>query len=810
MADETSSGFDRRNIEAIYPLTSMQRSLLYASLHGRRNGIDPAFLQVCCTLSGKLNEAAFQASWERITERHAALRTSVHWINVDRPLQVVARRVRLASISEDLRELDSRTQTTHIDGWLEHDRLRGMDLTRAPLFRLALFRRSENEWTLVLTCHHVLLDGWSGAAVLNEVLIAHDALAAGRDPILPAPQSFSAYVAWLNQQDQTKAESFWREHLHGVATSAKLPLPSVPLRARRNEAATETSSEIDLDRATALAAFARSERLTLGTLAQLAWALLIAARSRNPDVCFGITVSGRSAPLEGIESVVGTFINALPVRLRFATDATVSSVLHELQQVLTGLRRFEHTPPDLLQQWSGLPGHQRPFESLVVIENLPDHSGASDAGLMLSDLAGGVSSNAPITLMVIPGQRIELRLLHDPHRIDAASARSMLDDYVSILDALISRPDNTVGTVLEAIRARRTEQSGELAAGPRALRNGGIVSEDEEPVSTDPFEFQLVQLFQSVLGVRAIGLHDDFFDMGGHSLVAAQLFDRIEKVFGKRLPLATLFEASTPHALASRLRSDGWSAPWSSLVAMQTTGTAPPLFCIHSYEGHILHFRDLANRLAPDQQVYGLQSVGLNGATPPIERVEDMAAHYLAELRTVQPKGPYALAAICFGVAVAFEIAQRLVMEGEEVARLFILDSGFHQLLPIPPRPDGSVLSSIGDRVHARARGLAARATRLVASVRESEHERHARLVREANERAWRAYLPQRYPGAITLIRSAGYASRQDWHVEMWSGLGTALETYIVPGDHRDLIRDPNAQHLANRIRACLASTATV
>jgi thioesterase domain-containing protein len=810
MADATTPAFDRRNIEAIYPLTSMQRSLLYASLHARRNGADPGFLQVRCSVRGRLNETAFQNAWERITERHAALRTSVHWTNVDRPLQVVARRVSLASISEDLRKLDSTTQNTHIDAWLENDRLRGIDLTRAPLFRLARFHRSDHESTLVLTCHHVLLDGWSGAAVLNEVLTAHDALAAGRDPTLPPPQSFSAYIAWLNQQDQTEAESFWREQLHGVNASAKLPLPSIPVTARRYVPATATSSEIDPDRANALAAFARSERLTLGTLAQLAWALLIAARSRNPDVCFGITVSGRSAPLDGIESVVGTFINVLPVRLRIPTDATVSSVVHDLQQVLTGLRRFEHTPPDLLQQWSGLPGHQRIFESLVVIENLPDHRRASDGGLVLSDLTGGVSSNVPITLMVIPGQRIELRLLHDPHRIDAASAHSMLDDYVSILDAFISQPDTSVGTVLEAIPARRMDQSGKLATGAEALRNGGSVSEDEQLVSTDPFEFQLVQLFQNVLGVPAIGLHGDFFDMGGHSLVAAQLFDRIEKVFGKRLPLATLFEASTPHALASRLRSDGWSAPWASLVAMQTTGAAPPLFCIHSYEGHILHYRDLANRLAPDQQVYGLQSIGLNGETPPIERVQDMAARYLAEMRTVQPTGPYALAAICFGVAVALEIAQRLVMEGEEVARLFILDSGFHHLLPAPPRPDGSVLSLIGGRVHARARGLATRATRLVASVRETEHERHARLVREANERAWRAYLPQRYPGTITLIRSAGYASRQDWHVEMWSGLGTALETYIVPGDHRDLIKDPNAEHLANRIRACLASTATV
>jgi thioesterase domain-containing protein len=281
----------------------------------------------------------------------------------------------------------------------------------------------------------------------------------------------------------------------------------------------------------------------------------------------------------------------------------------------------------------------------------------------------------------------------------------------------------------------------------------------------------------------------------------------MEKVFGRRLPLATLFEASTPHALATRLEADGWRAPWSSLVAMQPAGDTLPLFCIHSYEGHILHYRDLAMRLAPDQPVYGLQSIGLNGARQPYTTVQEMAAAYLADMRSVQPAGPYSIAAICFGIAVAFEIAQVLIAEGEEVARLFILDSAFHHLLPIEPQPDASLIERSSRRVAARAQGLAARTSRLVASLRETENERNARFVREANEQAWRAYRPRPYPGTITLIRSAGYAARQDWHVEMWSGLGQALETHILPGDHRNFIREPNAPHVARCIRACLAAS---
>jgi thioesterase domain-containing protein len=242
---------------------------------------------------------------------------------------------------------------------------------------------------------------------------------------------------------------------------------------------------------------------------------------------------------------------------------------------------------------------------------------------------------------------------------------------------------------------------------------------------------------------------------------------------------------------------------------MQPDGDQRPLCCVHSYEGHILHYRELARRLAPDQPVYGFQAVGLDALQQPLATVEEMAARYLAEMRRIQPTGPFRLAAMCFGIAVAYEMAQQLVAQGDEVERLFILDSGFLHFLRPPARVDRRLARDAFMRVVAHARGVRARAGRVLRHLRETEHARVLRRVREMNERAWWRYQPKPYAGDITLLHSEEYGARQKWHLDTWSRLVDRIETHVVPGDHRTLIREPHVAVLADRLRTCLAARAT-
>ena len=188
-------------------------------------------------------------------------------------------------------------------------------------------------------------------------------------------------------------------------------------------------------------------------------------------------------------------------------------------------------------------------------------------------------------------------------------------------------------------------------------------------------EQRLITLWQEVLGVRPIGLDESFFDLGGHSLLAVALFAEIERTMGARLPLATIFEAPTIREMAAVLREGGWDSAWDSLIALTTTGTRPPIFCVTAGDGNTIGFGALARRLGPDQPFYALQPRGLDGRVLLHRNVEGMASHYVTRIRRVQPHGPYVLGGRCFGTLVAYEMTRILEAEGERVALLLSLDS---------------------------------------------------------------------------------------------------------------------------------------
>ncbi len=195
---------------------------------------------------------------------------------------------------------------------------------------------------------------------------------------------------------------------------------------------------------------------------------------------------------------------------------------------------------------------------------------------------------------------------------------------------------------------------------------------------------ELVRIWQQLLGVESVGVDQNYFDLGGDSVLAVHLFAEIEKVFKVKLPLATLFEAPTIQELAEILRSDAPSNGWSPLVTIQNSGSRPPFFCIHGAGGNVLIYRELSENLGSDQPFYGLQSQGLDGSYPPLTRIEDMAALYVKAIRRRQPHGPYLLGGYCGGGLIAFEVAQQLQSEGEEIALLALLDTmNFSHIPPL-------------------------------------------------------------------------------------------------------------------------------
>ena len=341
----------------------------------------------------------------------------------------------------------------------------------------------------------------------------------------------------------------------------------------------------------------------------------------------------------------------------------------------------------------------------------------------------------------------------------------------------------------------------------------------------DELEFKLAQIWENVLNVRPIGIRDNFFDIGGHSLLAVQLFAQINRVLGHDLPLATLFQASTIEQMSKLIREGGWQTTWSSLVPLQPEGSRPPLFCVHAVGGNVLSLRDLASHLGMDQPFYALQSQGLDGKRIPPTTIEEMAHYYIEELQTVQPKGPYFLAGQSSGGVIAFEMAQQLQAQGHAVIFLALIDTyepGRKKTLEIT-RADRlafhrqnliqSGLPYLINQMQARGRRVQRKITeklsKLIISLYQMigkpipYHFRHI-VVRGVIQRATRNYEPKPYSSQMILYRAlntvrAFVEDRYDIPRAWMSLAEGGLEIHDIAGAH-NLEQEPFVGVLADHL----------
>jgi thioesterase domain-containing protein/acyl carrier protein len=345
----------------------------------------------------------------------------------------------------------------------------------------------------------------------------------------------------------------------------------------------------------------------------------------------------------------------------------------------------------------------------------------------------------------------------------------------------------------------------------------------------DEVEKTISGIWQKVLGVKQIGIYDNYFDLGGNSINAARLFAEIEKVFKKRIPLATLFNAPTIEQFASIIRKEEWS--WSLLVPIQSGGSKPPFFCIHAAGGNVLNYRDLAHHLGPDQPVYGLQSQGLDGEQPFLTRIEDMASLYIKEIQAVQPQGPYFLGGYCLGGTIALEIAQQIYAQGQEVALLalwetynwanvqakslfdkvysqmqriefhirnFLLLNNNEKLTFIKEKTD-----AVKDRKKVWAGMIAAKLGKRIQS--SNGHNLLLYRLWNVNDHAAVNYVPKVYPGRISHFRPTKEYSRFADPKANWDELAAGgVETYRLPVYPAGMLVEPFVGLLGKNLRECI------
>ncbi len=429
-----------------YPLTPMQEGMLFHSLREPETGVYVE--QSAFHLDGPINLDALEAAWRTLVTRHDILRTAFAWEGLDEVLQLVYHEAPLEVQRLDWSNDSAAALEARLEAFLDEDRIRGFDLAAPPLMRVALIQHAPEQHHMVWTNHHTLLDGWSLPVLLDELGQAYSAHCKDQALELPEPRPFSAFVAHLQNKDPAAAKTYWQNALAGLESPTPLPFEGGSANLATGTKSLlpgEVSTHLDTGTLQALQDLARRTRVTLSTVLQAAWAVVLGRHNDRDDVLFGATVSGRPAELDGVESMVGLFINTLPVRVRLPDNETVPNWLMGLQRQQIEMRDHEHVPLPEIQSWSPLARGQSLFESLLVFENYPWSEGSKQA-LPIQSVQGLSRTNFPLSLVAAPGDGLGLRLFFDTSRFDDAGIQRLMEHLTHVLEGLAHAPPTaTVG-----------------------------------------------------------------------------------------------------------------------------------------------------------------------------------------------------------------------------------------------------------------------------------------------------------------------------------------------------------------------------
>lgn len=435
------ASFNPEDLEDLYQLSPMQQGMLFHSIYSPDSGVFVS--QSLFNISGKLDVTAFERAWQRVLERHAILRTSFLWGELETPIQAVQRRTRLLIEKHDWRDLNAREQAKRLAYYLATDAKHDFDLTAAPLLRLALFQFANESYKSLLSTHHILLDRWSRSVVQKEVFAFYKAFSEGKGLSLEQPRPYRDYITWLAQQDKKTAETYWRSQLKGFSAPTTLAFDRRPANlAEENRHHAVERFELSVQDTDQLKALGRKHKLTLNTFIQGVWSLLLSRYSGADDVLFGVTVLGRPPSLGGVETMVGLFINTLPLRVHVPPDGVVWPWLKYLQEQQLSLQQYEYSSLIDIQGWSEIPRGLPLFNSLIVFENVPgDNSFQTDnGGLKIEHELGMSSTGYPLAVLAFPGPNLEIGLAYDLARFQTEHVRQIAGYFRNLVRAIIAEP----------------------------------------------------------------------------------------------------------------------------------------------------------------------------------------------------------------------------------------------------------------------------------------------------------------------------------------------------------------------------------
>lgn len=774
-------------------------------------------------ITGVLNISALQQSLNEILRRHEVLRTTFSSFN-GKPIQVISPEVTLTLPIVELQDISKDQQQLKVRQIIRHEVQRPFDLSQSPLFRVTLLRLGGDEYLLLLNVHHIVVDFWSKGILFQELSTLYEAFSTGEPSPLPElPIQYADFAVWQRQWLQGKLLEvlldYWRQQLGSNLSEQKLPT-DYPRLASQDRRSAYQKLVLPEELTTTLKTLSRREGTTLFPTLLAAFKVLLHSYTKQDDIFLCSPIANRNR--KEVKGLIGYFVNLLILRTDLSGNPSFRELLERVHKSSSG--GYAHQDLPVQQLVKSLNLLQIPLSRVMFgLQNTVIHK-LDLRGLTVNplDVDGGKADFDLYLYLVEEANILTATLKYNADLFDDATITQMLKHFQIVLENIVANPEQSISLLLPLSEAEQQHLLNKRQNRSCFKPEGIYVA------PRNSLEFQLIQLWSEILGIKSIGVKDNFFDLGGESLLAMSLFAQIEKRFGQALPLTTLLQAPTVEQLAKILNQEVNSVSWSSLVPIQPNGTKPPLFCIHGQQGNVLNFRKLSKYLGSDQPCYGLQAKGLDGKELPYFRVEDMAAHYIQEIRTVQPKGPYFLAGNSMGGTIAFEMATQLHKQGEKVALLVMFDTFSLNCFPrlsfrrrrywkylLQLGLSKSLLKEVDELFQRKLQEII---SKLYLRLGHPLPQRLSKeLVAEANMQAKRAYKARFYPDCVTLLRASQPASFTklylptpgDWYrrdpKHGWSKfVGGGLEIRDVPGDHFSIFEEPHVQVLAEILNTCL------
>ena len=793
-------------VESITPLSGMQQAFLFNSL---RQQHDEGRILVECSIEGMLDPERFAQALSQTMLRHPALRSSAHWEDIVKPVQVVKHLNEAPLEYVDKSDLD----TEEFRSWLDNSRnelaKQPLDLRKPPVMRFLLVKQRLDQHRLIWLCHHLFIDGWSTPLVLRDLVQFYQGGAKAIQQGLTTPKLFSK---WVLSQDSGPATRFWSQLLD--QTKNCRAIVGKTGSGGRYQCVQKALSLAD---SVAIRQQAKSWGVTLAGMFHAVWALVGARYTGSMQVCIGTTVSGRMAPLPNIEESVGMFANVMPIPVTVQGEMICRDWLQAFQTMFVKIAAFEQFGVvEVARINSSL---ELVMDSLVVVQNQPQDS-HEGGDIRVRDLHSELATTFPLTIVMRPFDELEIDLIYREDLISTEVANWLIESVTDVLHRFSGASALSLEQVLHSMPHPPQHSEQQVS----------VLDAADFSQARSEIEEQLTTIWKEVLGISAVGLDHDFFEIGGRSIQAVRVFTMLSEELGERHSPTLLFEYPTIRALARALASDDDQNGGKVLVPLREQGRQIPLYCLHSGGGHVFFYRQLAQALNDSQPVYGVQPVGIDGQEERHETIEDMAAHYIREIKKIQPTGPYSFVGYCFSTTLCVEMARQFQRTGDSIGKIFIVDSP-----PIHMPLDTSVkvnfvdtlksyvlLASSGNWGEIRYRltykfgGLLRRVFKFRA-----EHEVVNPDTEEAISdmalldsqsvlaRAFHEYEGEEFEGDISLI-VAGPLNIRPWAnilISQWQSIVRGrVDVHFVDGDHTTLFDQPTVAQLAAVIEDCLRS----